>query len=71
MQLDLAFPKCGLPLCVFNITGNLKNFVHISTILELSNKTEILHEIISPAILCSTKKADHILKISGLGDFFG
>ena len=37
--LVLTFPKCGLSFCVVNHTGDIKNFVKISIVL---NETKIV-----------------------------
>ena len=64
----LTFPKCGLPFCVVNITGDIEYLVQISIkskkIVEIKTKF-----IISQVILNAQDRQTHFLKIPTRGVF--
>ena len=58
--------------CAFNITRLMKNFILISLTLIFFNKKLYLNEILYiSGNIDNTKKADQILEIPGLYEFFG
>ena len=46
IPLVLVFPKCGLPFCAFNNTGEVKNYVLISIIFGFLIKLKFLISLV-------------------------